>query len=89
MSKDSYRTAGFTGLIFTGLSLLLFGALELTTHWEQAQTPGERDLGVAALAILFGLPLLACAAGALISFLVCLVAFAYRRMFQRQGSSAR
>lgn len=72
-----------TGWVLLGLSGLFFLALEVSTWWEQSRTPGEKNLGVAALAIMFGLPMLACAAAGSLILLIAALASVYRRLFRR------
>ena len=43
--------------------MVLYTSLELSSRWEQATTPGEKDLGVAVLFMIFDIPMLISAAG--------------------------
>jgi hypothetical protein len=79
MSRDVPKVAALVGGAFAILALLLYMALQITSNWEQAQTPGEKSLGVAALGMLFGLPMLLCAGAAVLSFVVGLVIFPFSR----------
>lgn len=78
-------------LFLTGLSLLLLAAmmvlgLVITTAREQALTPGERSLGVAALAILWMMPLLLFAASGVVISITSVSMFLYRKYNQRKAS---
>jgi hypothetical protein len=55
--RDLIRSLRLTGWILVGLSAVLFVALELSSRWEQAKTPGEKNMGVAALFMAFGIPM--------------------------------
>jgi hypothetical protein len=46
MFKGTRKTTAIVGLILVGLSGLFYIALEVTTPMEQAQTPGEKTLGL-------------------------------------------
>ena len=48
------------------LALLSYGLLLWTSAAEQARSPGEKDLGVAVLAMMFGLPALVLAAAGIL-----------------------
>lgn len=68
-----------------GLSLVLYAALELSSRWEQAKTPGEKNMGVAVLGMIFGIPMLISAAVGLLCLLVGALTFAYKRFCQRRS----
>ena len=64
------------------LSLICYGLLSWTSAAEQARSPGEKDLGVAVLAMMFGLPALVLAAAGVLCLITgtCLWVFRkYRR----------
>ena len=52
------------------LSLLLSVLADRAISSEAALTPGEKNLGVAALGIMFGIPILALGAAGIVSLLV-------------------
>ena len=87
MKRDFGREARVAGWVLLGLSGLLFIALEVSTRWEQSQTPGEKNMGVAALAIMFGVPMLVCAAAGALVLLIGNVASAYRHFFPRGNAT--
>jgi len=86
------RSMGFTkaafwvGVASSAMSVVLYIALKVMTPWAQSQNPSERNLGLAALGIIFGVPLRFCAAAAVLCLLASAAAFAYRRMFRRDHS---
>jgi hypothetical protein len=65
---------------------VLYASLELSSRWEQATTPGEKDLGVAVLFMMFDIPMLISAAAGLLCLLVGALAFAHGRFFRRISS---
>jgi hypothetical protein len=72
-------------LALIGLSMALYVAGELSARWEQAKTPGEKNMGVAVLFMIFGIPMLISAAGVL-CLLVGALAFVHVRFFRRVSS---
>ena len=86
MKKGITRPLSLTGLALIGLSVVLYVAGELLARWEQAQNPGEKDLGVAMLFIIFDIPMLISAAAGLLCLLVGALAFAHGRFFPRISS---
>ncbi len=70
MNKSTPKAATLVGIGLIGLSGLLYVALEITTKWEQAQSPGEKSLGVAVLGMMFGIPMLLCAGAGVLSIAV-------------------
>jgi len=70
------------GVLLLVVSFLLYGALELTTSWEQARTPGERNLGVAVLGMIFGFPMLLTGVSAIACLIVGIIAWIYRRLYR-------
>lgn len=83
VKKGIPRSLSLTGLALIGLSVVLYVSLELLSRWEQAKTPGEKDMGVAILFMLFGIPALISAVAGLLCLIVSGLAFAYRRFFPR------
>jgi hypothetical protein len=86
MKKGVARSLLLTGWVLIGLSVVLYVALDLSSRWEQAKTPGEKDMGVAVLFMIFGIPMLISAAGGLLCLIVSGLAFAYTRFFPRISS---
>jgi len=83
VKKGITRSLSLTGWALIGLSVVLYVALELSSRWEQAKTPGEKNMGVAVLFMLFGIPMLISAAAGLLCLIVSVLTFAYRRFFPR------
>ncbi len=83
VKKGITRSLSLTGWALIGLSVVLYMALELSSRWEQAKTPGEKNIGVAVLFMLFGIPMLISAAAGLLCLIVSVLTFAYRRFFPR------
>jgi hypothetical protein len=46
------------GILLVAISAILYLALEISAAREQALSPGEKSLGVAALGMLFGIPMI-------------------------------
>jgi len=63
------------GVLLLVLSASSWLALIITTAQEQARTPGEKNLGVAVLGMIWGLPMLAFGAGGVSVLLVHSVLF--------------
>jgi UPF0716 family protein affecting phage T7 exclusion len=62
VDKGLAKPCCIAGGLLLALSALLYAVLEVATSWEQAKTPGEKNLGVGVLAMLFFIPALVCAA---------------------------
>jgi len=76
-----WRSALFKiGVLLLVLSASSWLALIITTAQEQARTPGEKNLGVACLGMIWGLPMLAFGASGVCVLLVHSVLFLYRRL---------
>jgi hypothetical protein len=58
MKKGITRTLSLTGWALIGLSIVFYATLQLATHWEQARTPGEKNMGAAVLLMIWGIPTL-------------------------------
>lgn len=58
MKKGLTRSLSLTGLALIGLSVVLYVVSEVLDRWEQAKTPGEKNMGVAVLFIIFNIPML-------------------------------
>jgi hypothetical protein len=67
------------GALLLVLALCAWLGLTISTAREQALTPGEKNLGVAVLGIIWGLPMLAFGASGVCVLLVHSVVFLYRR----------
>ena len=74
------RRVAWVGMLLLTLALSFYAALWITTTLEQSKTLGEKNLGVAALFMMFGVPMALCAAGAALSFLAAGIVFAYQRL---------
>jgi len=70
VNKGLGKPCCIAGGLLLALSVLLYAAMEAATRWEQAKTPGEKNLGVGVLAMLFGIPALACAAIGVVCLIV-------------------
>jgi len=86
VKKGITRPLSLTGLALIGLSVVLYVAGELSARWEQAKNPGEKDLGVAVLFMIFDIPMLISAAAGLLCLLVGALAFVHVRFFRRISS---
>ena len=86
MKKGITRSLSLTGSVLIGLSVLLYAALEFSSRWEQAKTPGEKNMGVAVLFMIFGIPILISAGAGVLCLLVGALAFVHVRFFQRISS---
>lgn len=82
MKKGITRSLSLTGSVLIGLSVLLYAALEFSSRWKQAKAPGEKNMGVAVLFKIFGIPMLISAAG-LLCLILGALAFVHGRFFQR------
>jgi hypothetical protein len=67
------------GVLLLVLAACAWLGLTITTAREQALTPGEKNLGVAVLGMIWGLPMLAFGATGVCLLLVHSVVFLYRR----------
>src|SRR6185312_4505350 len=83
------RGTGFRiGLLLLALAAVSTVGLILTTGWEQAQTPGEKNLGVAVLFMFWGVPTLFLAGGGMCFLLGSTVVFIYRRWKKTESATA-
>ena len=83
VKRDRVRSLRLTGSILVGLSAVLFVALELSSRWEQAKTPGEKNMGVAVLSVAFAIPMVMSGVAGLLCLIVSILMFAYRRFCSR------
>jgi hypothetical protein len=67
------------GVFMLLLAAIMWVALSVTTTHEQGLTPGEKSLGVAALAMLFGIPLVFFGGSGLGILFLSVVLFLYRK----------
>ena len=81
MKKGITRSLWLTGWALIGLSIVLYVTLELSTRWEQARTPGEKNMGVAVLFMIWGIPTLISGGAGLLCLIVGAFTFAYRHFF--------
>ena len=86
VNKGIARSSLLTALALIGLSAVLYVGLELSSRWEQAKTPGEKNMGIAVLFTLFGVPMLISLAAGLLCLIVGAIAFAYDRFFARTSN---
>jgi hypothetical protein len=86
VKKGITRSLSLTGSVLIGLSVLLYAALEFSSRWEQAKTPGEKNMGVAVFFMIFGIPMLISAAAGVLCLLVGALAFVHVRFFRRISS---
>ena len=81
------RSTGFRiGLFLLALAALSVFGLMLTTSREQALTPGEKNLGVAALFILWSLPVWFFGVAGVCFLLVSTSVFLYRKLRRPRSS---
>jgi hypothetical protein len=66
--------------------VVLYASSELASRWEQAKTPGEKNMGVAVLFMIFGVPIMISAAAGVLCLLVGALAFVHVRSFRRISS---
>ena len=60
-------------------ALVCFGLLSWSSTVEQARSPGEKDLGVAVLAMMFGVPALLLAAASILCLFTGICVWTFRR----------
>ena len=86
--NEIMRSTGFRiGLLLLAVATVAAVSLIMTTAWEQAQTPGEKNLGVAVL-FMFWLPILFLALGGVGFLLGSTVVFVYRRWKTTERTTA-
>src|ERR1051326_1105893 len=83
--QNFQKRALWIGLILIGLSVFLALLLDATSSWEQARSPGEKDMGVAVLAIMFGVPSAICAVAGGVSLLASATVFTWSRLAGNRG----
>ena len=81
MKKGTTRSLLLIGWALIGLSMVLYVIMELSTRWEQARTPGEKNMGVAVLFMIWSIPTLISGAAGLLCLIVGALMFAYRHFF--------
>ena len=69
LRSHSFRT----GLVLLGVATILWLGLEWSASYEQAPTPGEKNLGVAVLGVLFGIATVIFAVGGAVCVIASLV----------------
>lgn len=83
--KSVARTLSWTGVVFIGLSLGLYAAMELSSRWEQAKAPGGKDMVASGLGLIFGIPILFSAAAGLLCLFVGGLALVYQRFYPNKS----
>jgi hypothetical protein len=76
------------GILFLILAIAMWIALSLSTAHEQALTPGEKSLGVAALAMLLGVPALVFGSISVLCLIFSLAVAGYRKLASRKRATA-
>jgi hypothetical protein len=69
------------GILLVAISAILYLALEISVAREQALSPGEKSLGVAALGMLFGIPMILTGAAGVLFLAFSGLCAVYRRLF--------
>ena len=77
--KNVVRNLSWTGVVFIGLSLVLYAVLEFLFNWKQTKASGGKDILASGLGLIFGIPILFSAAAGLLCLLVGGLALVYRR----------
>lgn len=77
----------YLALLFFGLAGITWLLLEIAIHHEQAQSPGQDSLGVAALGMLFGFPILAFLGFGAVALVGSAIAFLRRFIASRKNAS--
>jgi len=81
-ATTSRNASLWIGCLLLAAAIGLYALLRWSISAEQARSPGEKDLGVAVLAMLFGIPVLLGIAG--LGFIVAGVCiWCYRKYFRR------
>jgi hypothetical protein len=86
VNKGIARSSSLTGLALIGLSVVLYVGLELSSRWDQAKMPGGKNMGIAILFTLFGVPMLISLAAGLLCLIIGAIASAYARFFPRPSN---
>jgi hypothetical protein len=68
-----------TGILLLATSAILYFALQVSVAHEQALSPGEKSFGVAALGMLFGIPMMFCGAVGILLLVFSGLCAVYRR----------
>jgi len=68
------------GILLVAISAILYLALEISAAREQALSPGEKSLGVAALGMLFGIPMILTGAAGVLFLAFSGLRAVYRRL---------
>jgi hypothetical protein len=85
VNKGLAKPCCIAGGLLLALSAVLYAALEMSAHWEQAKTPGEKNFGVAMLGVLFGIPAVVCAAIGVVCLIVGATLLVRRRYSGSRG----
>lgn len=80
------RASALIGMGCSSLAaaLVCYGLLEWSSSVEQASSPGAKDLGVAVLGMLFGLPALVLGLTGILFLIAGMGVRAYRSYFRRE-----
>src|SRR5258708_6830135 len=74
------------GNVLLALTAVLFLGLAWSAASEQAHSPGEKNLGVAVLGMLFGIPMLICGFCGFGCVIVSMFIWIYQSLFRRESA---
>lgn len=80
LKMRSYTALIWLGIVLIGVSAVLYVLLQISVTREQAQSPGEKSLGVGVLLMLFGIPMIVSSLAAVVCLALGL-SVAVRRKF--------
>jgi hypothetical protein len=80
------KAAFWLGVASSAFSVVLYVVMKIMSSWALSRSSGERNLRMAAIAIIFGAPILFCAAAGVLSLLASAASFAWQRTFRRDKS---
>jgi hypothetical protein len=81
MSKSTHNKLLLAGVALTFVSVVLYALLEIAAGKEQALSLGEKSLGVAALGMMFGIPILATGTAGILCLACGSAMLLYRKLF--------
>jgi hypothetical protein len=73
------------GIMLLAVTVVLFFGLEWLATSEQASSPGEKNLGVAVLGMLFGVPMLISGIGGLGCVIVSVFIWVHNSLFRSES----